>query len=161
MTNKKTFTNLLIILLISIIVAVVTFSATLWYSQQNKSSANTNTWFTTLFQSEPKATAQPAFHPLDKVIVSVKGERQSHYVMIELAVQTHYPERMKQIDSYMPLVRNALLKMFSKKKYEELQNQQSIDQLQQEVKQTLTAAFANTTFARDIDDVLFTKYVIQ
>ncbi|KJG31569.1 flagellar protein [Photobacterium angustum] len=161
MTNKKTLSNLFIILLISIIVAVATFSATLWYSQQNTSTPNIDSWITKVFQSEPEATAQPAFHPLDKVVVSVKGERQTHYVMIELAVQTHYPERIKQIDSYMPLVRNALLKMFSKKKYEELQNQQSIDQLQQEVKQTLTAAFANTTIARDIDDVLFTKYVIQ
>ncbi|WP_318443615.1 flagellar basal body-associated FliL family protein [Photobacterium leiognathi] len=161
MANKKTFSNLLIILLISIIVAVVTFSTTLWYSQQNTSTPNIGTWFTKVFQSGPEATAQPVFHPLDKVVVSVKGERQTHFVMLELAVQTHYPERIKQIDNYMPLVRNALLKMFSKKRYEELQNQQTIEQLQQEVKQTLTDAFANTTIARDIDDVLFTKYVIQ
>ena len=161
MANKKTLFNLLFLLLFSILVAAITFAATLWYSQQNAPSASMNAWLASLFQSEPEATRQPAFHSLDKIVVSVKGERQTHFVMLELAVQTHYPERIKQIDSYMPLVRNALLKMFSKKRYEELQNQQTIEQLQQEVKQTLTDAFANTTIARDIDDVLLTKYVVQ
>ena len=58
-------------------------------------------------QSQKPGTA--TFHP-PMSRCRCKGERQTHYVMIELAVQTHYPERIKQIDSYMPLVHYAVLK---------------------------------------------------
>ncbi|MDF4803838.1 flagellar basal body-associated FliL family protein, partial [Vibrio parahaemolyticus] len=71
------------------------------------------------------------------------------------------PERIKDIDNYMPMVQNSLLKLFSDKTFDELQQTGAIDILQNEVKQTLLVAFAKTDIVRDIDDVLLTKYVVQ
>ena len=81
--------------------------------------------------------------------------------MLEVAVETRRPERIKDIDDYMPVVRNSLLKLFADKSFDDLQREGAIDDLQNEVKQTLLMAFAKTDIVRDIDDVLLTKYVVQ
>ncbi|MCV5746315.1 flagellar basal body-associated FliL family protein, partial [Escherichia coli] len=67
----------------------------------------------------------------------------------------------KEIDEYMPMVQNSLLKLFSDKTFDQLQQAGAIDILQDEVKQTLLLAFAKTDIVREIDDVLLTKYVVQ
>lgn len=161
MTKKQITTLLFASLLISVIASALTFSGTVWY-MKNHRQFNLDEMLTSFsFQTEEAPSDQPVFHSLDKLVLSVKGNRQTHFVMLELAIATYQPERIKNIDNYMPVVRNALLKLFSNKTYEELQNQPTIDALQEEVKQTLLTAFADTHIARDIDDVLLTKYVIQ
>ena len=111
--------------------------------------------------TEEPTSKGPSFHPLDKVVLTVKGKKQTHFVMLELAIETRRPERIKDIDEYMPMVQNSLLKLFSDKTFDELQQAGAIDILQNEVKQTLLLAFAKTDIVREIDDVLLTKYVVQ
>ncbi|MEF1341376.1 flagellar basal body-associated FliL family protein, partial [Vibrio rotiferianus] len=100
-------------------------------------------------------------HPLDKVVLTIKGKKQTHFVMLELAVETRNPERIQDIDNYMPMIQNSLLKLFSDKTFDELQQSGAIEALQKEVKETLLLSFAETSIVRDIDDVLLTKYVVQ
>lgn len=147
-------------LLTSIVVSAGTFTGTVWYMKKHNSFNLSEIVGNFSFQDETRSE-QPSFHSLDKLVLSVKGQRQTHFVMLELALETHQPERIKNIDNYMPVVRNSLLKLFSNKTYEQLQNQPTIDSLQEEVKETLLTAFADTHLARDIDDVLLTKYVVQ
>ncbi|NMV28211.1 flagellar basal body-associated FliL family protein, partial [Vibrio parahaemolyticus] len=111
--------------------------------------------------TEQPTSKGPSFHPLDKVVLTVKGKKQTHFVMLELAIETRRPERIKEIDEYMPMVQNSLLKLFSDKTFDQLQQAGAIDILQDEVKQTLLLAFAKTDIVREIDDVLLTKYVVQ
>jgi len=147
-------------ILTSIVVSGATFTGAVWY-MKNHNNIDVSSLFSKLPFSEPEQSEQPAFHSLDKLVFSVKGKRQTHFVMLELALETRQPEKIKDIDNYMPVVRNALLKLFSNKTYEQLQNQPTIDELQEEVKQTLLTAFVNTNFSHIIDDVLLTKYVVQ
>ena len=84
-----------------------------------------------------------------------------NFVMLGLAVETRRPQRITNINDYMPVVRNALLKLFSDKTYEDLRQDGAIEQLQNEIKQTVLLAFQKTDIVRDIDDVLLTKYVVQ
>ncbi|MGR5456379.1 flagellar basal body-associated FliL family protein, partial [Vibrio alfacsensis] len=95
------------------------------------------------------------------VVLSVRGKKQTHFVMIELAVETRRPDRLQNINDYMPIVRNAMLNLFSQKTYEDLHGEQALASLQDEVKNTVMMAFAKTEVIRDIDDVLLTKYVVQ
>ncbi|MEF1260912.1 flagellar basal body-associated FliL family protein, partial [Vibrio harveyi] len=110
---------------------------------------------------EQPTSKGPSFHPLERVVLTIKGKKQTHFVMLELALETRRPERIKSIDDYMPMVQNSLLKLFSDKTFDELQQTGAIDTLQSEVKETLLLAFAKTDIVRDIDDVLLTKYVVQ
>ncbi|EEX31793.1 flagellar biosynthesis protein FliL [Vibrio coralliilyticus ATCC BAA-450] len=81
--------------------------------------------------------------------------------MLEVAIETRRPERIQNIDDYMPIVRNSLLKLFSDKTYEDLHQDGAVNLLQNQVKQTVLLAFEKTDILRDIDDVLLTKYVVQ
>lgn len=81
--------------------------------------------------------------------------------MLELAIETRRLERIQQIDSYMPMIQNEMLKLFSDKTFDELQQTGAIDVLQGEVKETLLKAFEKTNLVHDIEDVLLTKYVVQ
>ncbi|OEE58429.1 flagellar protein [Enterovibrio norvegicus FF-454] len=138
----------------------------LWYMQnaQKISAAETPSFegfsLPFLFEQETLKNG-PSFHALEKIVLSVKGNRQTHFVMLELAVETRHPERIEAIDGYMPMVQNALLKLFANKHYDDLQKDGAVETLQEEVKQTLLLAFAKTDIVRDIDDVLLTKYVVQ
>ena len=97
---------------LSIFVSVLSIYGTLQLKQsQWFSSSNTNA---------------PSYHSLDKVIISVKGKRQTHYVMMEIAIENNDPEKMKEIDNYMPVIRNTLLKMFSEKTYERIHERRNV-----------------------------------
>lgn len=157
-------------ILTSALVSMGTMMGGVWYMQQQNKATSTPhseegsffSGFTFPFESDNAKSANgPSFHPLDKIVLSVKGNRQTHFVMLELAIENRHPERIKAIDDYMPVVQNALLKLFASKHYDELQQQGGIDALQDEVKATLMQAFAKTDIVRDIDDVLITKYVVQ
>jgi flagellar FliL protein len=160
MTKRNTIMLFVTMLLTSLLVSAATVTGTVWY-MQNHNQLDIASLFSGLSFGEEEPADKPTFHSLEKLVLGVKGKQQTHFVMLEIAVETRKPEQIKAIDGYMPLVRNALLRLFSNKAYEELQAQNEIDTLQSEVKATLLTAFADTHFVRDIDDVILTKYVIQ
>ncbi|PJC86425.1 flagellar protein [Vibrio sp. HA2012] len=160
MSKRTTIVLCIFMLLSSILVSAGTVVLTSSYLQNPDGFASLS-FVPDMLSGSEKPEEKPTFHSLEKLVLGVKGKRQTHFIMLEIAVETRQPKHIEDIDSYMPVVRNALLKMFSNKTYEELQEQKEIDSLQNEVKSTLLTAFANTHFVRDIDDVILTKYVIQ
>ena len=110
---------------------------------------------------ENKVASKASYHNLEKFVLSIKGKRQTHYVMLEMAIKTYHQDKIKAIDEYMPVIRNALLKLFHHKNYEQLYGENNVDTLQKEVHQTLIIAFGDDEITQYIDAVLFTKYVIQ
>lgn len=160
MTNRSFAPILATIVLSNALVTGGMLAGAFWYLKNEPQDIGELINAVRFEQPEPIANG-PSFHSLDKLVLGVKGLRQTHYVMLELAIETRRPESIKAIDDYMPVTRNALLKMFSEKTYEQLQQQSEIEDLQNELKQTLLKAFANTPFVEHIDDVILTKYVIQ
>ena len=160
MTKRSIIIMFIAILLSCILASAASVAGAVWY-MKNQPSFDLQSVFSSLSFGEDEPEEKPIFHSLEKLVLGVKGQRQTHFVMMEIAVKTRQPKHIQDIDSYMPLVRNALLKLFSHKTYEELQKQKEIDTLQSEVKETLLTAFASTHFVKDIDDVILTKYVIQ
>ena len=166
MTKQQMIALFIAMIITSALVSAVTIMGGIWYlnkhAQESPDSGSLidDSPLSFLVTEEPTSKG-PSFHPLDKVVLTVKGKKQTHFVMLELAIETRRPERIKDIDEYMPMVQNSLLKLFSDKTFDELQQAGAIDILQNEVKQTLLLAFAKTDIVREIDDVLLTKYVVQ
>lgn len=163
MTKKQMIVLFALMVFTSFIVSAATIIGGVWYLKHS-SQDTSNFWSQSplSFLSQEKTTdIPPTFHELDKVVLSVKGKRQTHFVMLEIAIETRRPERIQSIDNYMPVVRNALLKLFSDKTYDDLRQDGSVDLLQNQVKQTVLLAFENTDLVEGIDDVLLTKYVVQ
>jgi flagellar FliL protein len=163
MPKKQMIALFTLVIFTSLVVSTTTIIGGVWYLK--KASQDTNDFWSNTplsFLSQEKATViPPTFHELDKVVLSVKGKRQTHFVMLEIAIETRRPERIQNIDNYMPVVRNALLKLFSDKTYDDLRQDGSVDLLQNQVKQTVLLALENTDLVEEIDDVLLTKYVVQ
>ncbi len=166
MTKPQMFAMIFAMIITSAAVSIGTIFGGVWYLKHSTE----NTTLQRLIDSPALPTAANAvnesrsrsFHSLDKVVLTVKGNRQqTHFVMLEIAIETRQPERIKEIDNYMPIIQNALLKMFSNKTFEDLQLSSSIDTLQKEVKETLRLSFQGTAIVQAIDDVLLTKYVVQ
>ena len=165
MTKKQQIAVFAAMILTSALVSAATVFGGIWLVKQSHEQANADSWVEdsplAFLTDDPDQAFQPSFHPLEKVVLSIKGKRQSHFVMLGLAVETRRPQRITNINDYMPVVRNALLKLFSDKTYEDLRQDGAIEQLQNEIKQTVLLAFQKTDIVRDIDDVLLTKYVVQ
>ncbi len=164
MTIKQLVVMFIMTIVTSALVTAGTLFGTVWYlTHSDNVNQKDKSFLASLpFMQESKPKAQPAiFHPLDKVVLSVKGRKQTHFVMLEIAIETHDPKVATAIDNYMPVIRNALLKLFSHKVYEDLYGDNVIVQLQKEVKQSVLNAFMQNDEIRGIDDVLLTKFVVQ
>jgi flagellar FliL protein len=160
MTKQQFIAVFIMMILTSVVVSAATVFGAAWYFKNSPGSELANSPFS--FLTDERTSYQgPSFHPLEKLVLSVKGKKQTHFVMLEMAVETRRPDRIENIDNYMPVVRNAVLKLFSQKTYDDLHGADKIEKLQAEVKQTVLDAFARTDVVRDIDDILLTKYVVQ
>ncbi|AUI88576.1 flagellar protein [Vibrio azureus] len=163
--TKKQMILLFISMIITItLVSVAAVTGSIWYLTQKEDPFTIEEGtdrFSHFFNKEEPASKEPRFHTLDKVVVSIKGEKRSHFVMLELAIETRRPEQIKNIDHYLPVVQNSMIKLFSQKNLDELQQAGAIDSLQKEIKQTLLDTFAKNDLVRNIDDVLVTKFVVQ
>lgn len=98
---------------------------------------------------------------LDKFVISVDGEERTHYLMLELALKTNSLQAHDELIEFKPLARNVLLKMFSQSTYEDLRKMNEIDSLQQQVMGQLRQVLAINGYNHQIEEVLFTKLVLQ
>ncbi|MCL1038717.1 flagellar basal body-associated FliL family protein [Shewanella submarina] len=114
-----------------------------------------------VFEQQQVAQPTPRFYPLERFIISVPGKEYQHYVLLELALKSSSANAKHQLAEADPLVRNSLMKMFAGKQVDELNKPKNLEQLQQEAKDLLTNVLSANKFAVKIDDVLFTRLVIQ
>jgi flagellar FliL protein len=163
MTKPQMISMFLAMIITSALVSAGTLAGGIWWLSKSSEALNLESSpLTFLSPVQPEEEQKgPSFHPLDKLVLTVKGKKQTHFVMLELAIETRRLERVQKIDNYMPMIQNAMLKLFNDKTFDELQQTGAIDVLQGEVKETLLQAFEKNHIVHDIDDVLLTKYVVQ
>ncbi|MDR9826348.1 flagellar basal body-associated protein FliL [Vibrio sp.] len=105
--------------------------------------------------------SQVHFMSLDKFIISLNGEERMHYLLLELDLKTMNTQAHEELISFRPVVNNVLLKMFSQMSYEEMRELSDIEALQHQVKSQLTNTLQKNGYQHAINDVLFTKLVLQ
>ncbi|MGF1682693.1 flagellar basal body-associated FliL family protein [Photobacterium minamisatsumaniensis] len=101
------------------------------------------------------------FMNLDKFVITIDGEERTHYLMLELALKTNSTKAHDQLIEFKPLARNVLLKMFSQSTFEELRQMNEIERLQSDVLAQLRKVLMLNGYAYQIEEVLFTKLVLQ
>ncbi|MFT5788563.1 flagellar basal body protein FliL [Shewanella sp. Choline-02u-19] len=101
------------------------------------------------------------FYPLDKFVISIPGDEYPHYLLLEMAFKSRSNNAANTIKKADPVIKNSLMKMFSKKHFNELNNAQQLESLQKEAHILLSLVLAENDFAIELDDVLFTRMVIQ
>ncbi|OAN16729.1 flagellar biosynthesis protein FliL [Photobacterium jeanii] len=104
---------------------------------------------------------KPVFLPLTKFVLSVKGDDRLHYLMLELSIMSYQEASLKELEDYMPVIRNAVITKLSEKHYKDLAEQGSIATLQTELRQHLVSVMSEMSSTNGIDKVLITKMVVQ
>ncbi|MEC4725939.1 flagellar basal body-associated FliL family protein [Shewanella sp. D64] len=101
------------------------------------------------------------FYPLDKFVISVPGDEYPHYLLLEMALKSRSINVTPTLKEADPLVRNTLMKMFSRKHFKDLNNSDQLDSLQKEALVLLSGVLAENHYTIELEEVLFTRMVIQ
>lgn len=148
--------------LIKIIVAVlVLISSTAGAFWVGNNSAD---WkLTEMFTSEPEVEPVPVpkYYPLEKFVISIPGDKYPHYMLLEMSLKSRNPAMQTVLVDSDALLRNAMMKMFSRKTFTELNSLDQLDSLQSEALILMIKVLSDNQLASDIDEVLFTRMVIQ
>ncbi|GIU37835.1 flagellar basal body-associated FliL family protein [Shewanella schlegeliana] len=113
------------------------------------------------FEAKEAEVKSAQFYPLDKFVISIPGDEYPHYLLLELALKSRSQNVESTIKQADPVIKNSLMKMFSHKHFNELNNAQQFESLQKEAHGLLSTVLAENDFAIELDDVLFTRMVIQ
>ncbi|SUI91873.1 flagellar basal body-associated FliL family protein [Shewanella morhuae] len=148
--------------LVKIIVAVlVLISSTAGAFWVGNNSAD---WkLTEMFTSEPEVEPVPVakYYPLEKFVISIPGDKYPHYMLLEMSLKSHNPNMQTVLVESDALLRNTMMKMFSRKTFTELNSLDQLDSLQAEALILMIKVLSDNQLPSDIDEVLFTRMVIQ
>ncbi|VXC44768.1 Flagellar protein FliL [Pseudomonas sp. 8Z] len=100
------------------------------------------------------------FFPIEKVIVSLKGQSREHYFVLDLVLQADIeadPKKLEQID---PMVRNSVVAHLSAMTFEQLRAL-PIPELQSTLERALFDDFASKKLAIPFANVLVSKLIVQ
>jgi len=118
-------------------------------------------WFLSQDDASKEAPAPkaPVFLPLETFTINLQGD--GHYLQIDITMQVADQAQIDTIKSYMPRVRSRLLSLLSSKQAEELASTEDKKKLAQEILAQVKLPFDPKGKPQQVDDVLFTSFVIQ
>lgn len=111
-------------------------------------------------QARPAKPLQYEFFPVEKIIVSVRGEGREHYFVLDLALQAQASDKPKHFEQAEPIVRNSVVAYLSALPFDELRGMQ-IAELQQRLELVLFEDFASKNAAVPFEHVLVNKLLVQ
>lgn len=110
--------------------------------------------------AEPVEPSEYEFFPVEKVIVSVRGDGREHYFVLDLALQADASDEPKHFEQAEPIVRNSVVGYLSSLPFEELRGLK-ISDLQKRLETVLFADFASKNAAVPFKHVLINKLIVQ
>lgn len=121
-------------------------------------------WFMTQGKHEPgeakvEPPKPPLFMPLETFTVNLQGGQ--HYLQTDITLQVTDPVQVDAIKLHMPRVRSRLLALLSSKNAEDLATTEDKKKLALEIKDQVSQPFYPKGKPQQVDDVLFTSFVIQ
>ncbi|TKB47808.1 flagellar basal body-associated FliL family protein [Ferrimonas sediminicola] len=109
-----------------------------------------------------KPVAEPdRFYPLDKLVISLPGERYPRYLLLEMALQSPSEEIESKLLASDPLLKNTMIKLMGNKSLDELNSTENMEKLQEEARGALQNVLRSHGFEIQLDAVLFTRLVVQ
>ncbi|CAM5190525.1 Flagellar protein FliL OS=Castellaniella defragrans OX=75697 GN=HNR28_000406 PE=3 SV=1 [Castellaniella defragrans] len=107
------------------------------------------------------AVPAPIFTELAPFTVTLYGETRNRILYTAIALRLGDAETRKQIQDYMPEVRDRVLKVLSAQKLPDIQTGQGRQALADALKAALSRPFVAQLPHPDVADVLFTAFVVQ
>ena len=111
-------------------------------------------------EAEPVEPSEYVFFPVQKIIVSVRGDGREHYFVLDLALQAEVSDEPPKFEQAEPIVRNSVVGYLSSLPFDELRGLK-IGELQERLEKALFADFAGKNAAVPFEHVLVNKLIVQ
>lgn len=112
-------------------------------------------------QVEEEEPGEYLFFPVQKIILSLRGENQvEHYLVLDLVLQAPLDSDKKKLEQADPMVRSSAVAHLSAMPFAELRGM-PIPDLQQNLETALLADFAARKVVAPFQHVLVSKLVVQ
>ena len=110
---------------------------------------------------EGEAGAAAAYYAIDPpLVVNFEDGSAVRFLQISMALMAHDQKAIDSVQKNIPLIRNNLLLLMSNRNYQTLMSREGKEKLRQEALAEVRAV-QKKEGGSDIDDVLFTSFVVQ
>lgn len=112
---------------------------------------------------EEDMSQSPAiYYPLKPpIIVNFESRGRQRFLQAELTLMMRDENVVQTIEIHMPMIRNALVLMFSGQVYEDVQTAEGKDQLREQALEEIQKLMEQEIGKPGIEQVLFTNFVMQ
>lgn len=94
-------------------------------------------------------------------VVNLADEGSPRYLQAEIQVSTRDPQTLRELETHMPAVRNALLMLFARQTQAELRTAEGRERLQEETLAAINGVLEQESGAGGVEGVFFTNFVTQ
>ncbi|NHZ44519.1 flagellar basal body-associated protein FliL [Massilia aquatica] len=109
-----------------------------------------------------KAHAPPVFAPLEVFTVNLQPDaEQEHMLQVSITLEMAGQEQADLVKNNMPKVRSRVLLLLSAKKASELTTVEGKTKLAEEVMEAIKKPFAEHEESQEVNEVMFTQFIIQ
>lgn len=109
---------------------------------------------------EEQESAEYLFVPVEKIIVSSRGEDREHYFVIDLVLQARAEQERKKLESVAPMVRSSVVANLTPEKFEVLRAM-PIGEVQTRLEKAVIEDFAARKVVVPFEHVLLSKMIVQ
>ena len=113
------------------------------------------------FLSQEAKPEPNKFYPLDKLVISLPGERYPRYLLLEMALQSPSEDMESKLIASDAVLKNSMIKLMGNKSIDTLNNTNQLEQLQDEAREVLQAVLIKHGFEVQLDAVFITRLVVQ
>ncbi len=114
-------------------------------------------------QQAAVSSSEPAeydFFPVERVIVSLRGEHREHYFVLDLMLLSEASDEPRDFSRIEPIVRNSAIAYLSSYQYDQLRAL-SLNELQERLQNALLEDLARKRVEPVFDQVLISKMLVQ
>jgi len=111
-------------------------------------------------KEEEQESAEYLFVPVEKIIVSSRGEDREHYFVIDLVLQAKAEQERKKLESVAPMVRSSVVANLTPEKFEVLRAM-PIGEVQARLEKAVIDDFAARKVVVPFEHVMLSKMIVQ
>lgn len=114
----------------------------------------------TVEEDKEADSAEYLFVPVEKIIVSSRGDDREHYFVIDLVLQAKADQERKKLESVAPMVRSSVVANLTPEKFGVLRAM-PIGDVQMRLEKALLDDFAARKVVVPFEHVLLSKMIVQ
>ena len=149
--------KLLIIIIILVVLLLAMGGAGAWFFL---SSSGASTPQTTESGPPEPAKSDAVYIEFEDFTVNLDHDHR-RFIQVGLSVLTYYPETEKAFFNYMPQLRSRMILLIGSQNYHEVRSEEVRMAFRQKVLEEIRVVFEENGVKVDIDNVFFTKFVMQ